>query len=526
MTPAEILRKWLVVLGAVVLAFNAMRIVHECGHLLAAMATGGQALGITMNPVGWCYALAHGGADHAFSWGGLVTEPVAGLAILALVWSFAKRLSAIGLLVGIIALAETGLYMLAGAIGGQGDPAHLIAMGIPAMVFYVTGSVLILLALPLILPAGAAIGIGRGRCRLPTTFLVLSPILLYALAPVVWSLARGKLLKTTGLVDGAGGVAVILLAVVMIHFGSRRFHRPSFAPRMMPTGWAAAILLPLLGGALVAAELIWMQAPARPNVFAKLTWLADENHYAGAYQKLPLSDADWPDGGVFWRDGGDLQQIPLGKAEVLDVKPWPRVGAFLVARQDGLFALDKDRHLTPVWTAADRITRYWTNDAVTRAIAVQMPHAVVAVDLASGKSERLPLPASQGLIASRAPSSVPGGSIVGAARGRCVWAKPTGGGGTMLIWNDQRMLLTERVVWAGADAVAGKSPLWAISSRAAVYRIDGPEDFARFDSPKTFTAQFGLCPAGLWMALDDKATVKVCGASEKTFRVDLPVGPK
>ncbi|MCY2928942.1 MAG: M50 family metallopeptidase [Planctomycetota bacterium] len=116
MTRTEALRKWLVVLGATVLVFNSTEIVHECGHLLAAVATGGRAHGISMTPVGWSHAASEGGEVHAVLWGGFATEAAVGLAILGLIWTFWKRLSAMGLLVGIVSLLGTGIYMIVGTV--------------------------------------------------------------------------------------------------------------------------------------------------------------------------------------------------------------------------------------------------------------------------------------------------------------------------------------------------------------------------------------------------------------------------
>ncbi|MCY2928943.1 MAG: hypothetical protein NTV86_05510, partial [Planctomycetota bacterium] len=343
--------------------------------------------------------------------------------------------------------------------------------------------------------------------------MILSPLLLYALVIVLWNLTGEKEHKSAGLIHAFMDVGVVLLAVAMIHFASGWFDR-RVVPRMMPTGWMAAILLPLLGGGLVAAELIWLQVPPRPTTFlaATPTWLADEAHYAGAFLKCRSYEIDAPPGGgVFWRDGGDLQQVFLGKGRVTDVLPCTRMGGFLVAREDGLFALARDHRLTAIWMARRALAWCQANDEVTRAVVLQPPHTIVAIDLVSGKNEMLVLSADeevlgvafstpdtaclslgketvtalfdgQGWRFSRSPSEVPGGRIIGAAQGRCVWAKSIGGDSDMLVWKDHRILLAERVFWAGAEA----GSLFALSQHNAVYRLDWAGDFARFKSPKTF----------------------------------------
>ncbi|MCY2924301.1 MAG: M50 family metallopeptidase, partial [Planctomycetota bacterium] len=113
-------RRWLVMLAAFVIACNWSRILHEFGHVTAALATGGRAGEVRVSPVSWSYAYCQSPSPRIVRWGGFALQTVGGVVVLGLAWLLAKRWSLIGILFALLALNGAGSYMIAGVLTGVG----------------------------------------------------------------------------------------------------------------------------------------------------------------------------------------------------------------------------------------------------------------------------------------------------------------------------------------------------------------------------------------------------------------------
>lgn len=253
-------QRFLIVMGAFVFAYNAGAITHELGHALVVVATGGEVDFIEVSPFSWSYA--HNISEPepmATSWGGFLWETIVGVFAFLILWFAKSRLSLFGLLLAIVSLASTGIYMLVGAVLRIGDSASLIRMGIPPGVLIATGGMLLLSVLPLILPLGVLLGIGRGKNRLTTTVLVFSPILVYLLAMMAFNLWHNPDEWLMWVSSVGGGIVLVLILPVAVHFTWHWCAGPEAQRRAIPINWRVCLLSLVLGGGIVATEYLFFR---------------------------------------------------------------------------------------------------------------------------------------------------------------------------------------------------------------------------------------------------------------------------
>lgn len=297
-------QRFLIVLGVFVFAYNASTIVHELGHGLTLIATGGELDFIEVSPFSWSYAHYRSNPEPmATSWSGFLWETIFGVLAFSILWIAKSRLSLFGVVLAIASLAGTGIYMLVGAVLRIGDSAALIRMGVPPAVLVITGSVLLLLVLPLILPLGGLLGVGKGKNKLRITILVFSPIVAYLLAMVAFNLWHNPDEWLMWVASVGGGLLLVVLVSVAVHFAWPWCGGAETQRRAIPINWRMCLLSLALGGGVVAAEYLAFPRPAPVPARAEplLWWFQDEQNYAGG-----LFDPRDVDGGsaVFWNIDG------------------------------------------------------------------------------------------------------------------------------------------------------------------------------------------------------------------------------
>lgn len=123
--------------------------VHEAGHVLAAWATGGRVLAISVDPfLAQSFVDIRPDPSPRITYAGGV---VAVMAVGLMAWMAAYRAAgeAAVALRGFTAyaLASSGLYLGVGALLGSGDAADLAGLGIPKWQLVVGGSTLIVLSI-------------------------------------------------------------------------------------------------------------------------------------------------------------------------------------------------------------------------------------------------------------------------------------------------------------------------------------------------------------------------------------------
>ena len=253
-------QRFLIVLGVFVFAYNASTIIHELGHALTVVATLGEIDFIEASPFSWSYT--HYISDPepmATSWSGFLWQTIIGVSAFFILWIAKSRLSLFGVVLAIASLATAGIYMLVGAVLQIGDSASLIWMGIPPIVLIAIGGTLLLLVLPLILPLGVLLGVGRGKNKLRTTVLVFSPIVAYLLAMVAFNLWHNPGEWLMWVSSAGGGILLVLLISVAVHFTWHWCDGPETQRRAIPVNRRVCLLSLALGGGVVATECLLLR---------------------------------------------------------------------------------------------------------------------------------------------------------------------------------------------------------------------------------------------------------------------------
>ncbi len=252
------LQQFLIVAGAFVLAYNGSMLVHELGHAAAVRGTGGHVQSISISPLTWSVTKYQAVPElRAATWGGFLFGTGVPLVAFLALWCLKSRLSFWALMLAVVALMSNGAYLLVGAATGTGDAATLLKMGTSIRTLYIAGAAMVAAALPLALPAGALLGIGRGRAGFEKTLMVLGlPIFLYLLTIVAFNLllSSGEW-RTWTTAIGAGSALALALATV-VHLAAGVVDGDETRCRAVPLGWAAAIGSLLAGAAVIVLELL------------------------------------------------------------------------------------------------------------------------------------------------------------------------------------------------------------------------------------------------------------------------------
>ena len=286
MTKSQRRRKWLLVFGAILFAYNASTILHECGHALVIVADGGEVERIVVSPLGWGHAQSVSGSPQISSWGGFFFASVIPVLVVFVLWIVRSRLTFLGLLLAAVGLFRSGYYMLDGALLKYGDAGRLIEKGVPPGLLIFLGITMLVLSVPFILPCASLIGIGRGRCSVFRTLQILGvPILAYelAIAAYLGSTSPWELLLSPLPHLAALPLAVCLL--ILLHFTAVWFKGPESRRRTTTGPLCTAILCASLGVAAFAAG---------PVFFTTRTLAEkerDELHSAAA--KGDLEEVEW-----------------------------------------------------------------------------------------------------------------------------------------------------------------------------------------------------------------------------------------
>ncbi len=231
------LQQMLIVLGMFVFSYNFGNLIHESGHALNAVLTGGSLNKITMSPLSWCYASTSGGNETFVVWGGFLWQTIVPTVVLLLLWYFKSRLSLYALFLVLVSFGASGVYMIAGAVAGVGDGGSLVRYGVPPFLLLTVGSVLLLFCLALSLPMGVLLGIGRKQTSFISTMMVLMPIQMYFLAMLIYNLMENPSEKMVWSGFAIGGIFATLIITLLINFFTELLNNKSVQNRAIPLSW-------------------------------------------------------------------------------------------------------------------------------------------------------------------------------------------------------------------------------------------------------------------------------------------------
>ena len=214
-------------LGLFLLADMSSILIHEFGHILNGVATGGKFDHIEFSVLGWSRAfLAPHGEPRAVSWGGVQWACTISLLGFLLCWAFRSRAVLFFLVLTIDAFASSGQYLMVGLFTGEGDGAHLAMMGVSKPILIIIGSALLLVVFPISGLAGPLLGLGRRRNPYWRTLLAVgSPVVLLSLAVFIYNMfIRPAQWQFWGAVCG-GATGMAFLFSSWIHLAAPWFDR-------------------------------------------------------------------------------------------------------------------------------------------------------------------------------------------------------------------------------------------------------------------------------------------------------------
>lgn len=154
--------QWVLIGGLLWLSWLGMMAVHELGHVLNALASGGKVVGVFLDPRELSQTVVAPNPHPLFvAWGGVVW----GSLLPALAFWAARRWRLVHLprfFAGFCAAAN-GAYLLVGLAAPAGDPADLAGLGVAPVMLVVAGVLLLAAGLWAWHGQGAAFGLGPAR---------------------------------------------------------------------------------------------------------------------------------------------------------------------------------------------------------------------------------------------------------------------------------------------------------------------------------------------------------------------------
>lgn len=154
----------LLIVSTLALAWLGMQAVHELGHVVGAVVTGGRVAEVTLHPATISYTrLAENPHPVAVTWLG----PLVGVLVPLAVWLVARLGKLRGWYVlqffAGFCLVANGAYLAAGSFAGVGDAAELLRRGTPIVLLWLFGLSTIPFGLWLWDGLGPHFGLGASR---------------------------------------------------------------------------------------------------------------------------------------------------------------------------------------------------------------------------------------------------------------------------------------------------------------------------------------------------------------------------
>jgi|ERR1043166_148892 hypothetical protein len=241
----------LYVLGSFAFGYNAANILHECGHLLSGILSGGRALGLTSHPFSWSMArVADCRHPQFMTWGGILWSGLLGLIIF--IFSYPSRSIVLFpiLLTSSLLILVNGVYFTTGTLIRAGDPADLMEYGVGAPVLLVIGCACLLAgsyaAFMSVCVLRPFVDSAAGMIQ-----VLAIPVTVYLLGLVLYHLLQNTSELVFWRSAASVGIALVfVLSVLVARYGAR--FQP---PNPMGLTWNAVAIMNLLAGSLIVAQL-------------------------------------------------------------------------------------------------------------------------------------------------------------------------------------------------------------------------------------------------------------------------------
>lgn len=129
---------------AAVPAWFAMQGLHELGHVLHAVVSGGTVKAVHVRLLGFSETVLHEDPHpHFVAWGGVVWGSLLPLVPLLVARAFCRRAVPAGLFFAGFCLVGNGAYLAGGTFVRAGDTFVMLLRGSPAWLLVLTGSLLV-----------------------------------------------------------------------------------------------------------------------------------------------------------------------------------------------------------------------------------------------------------------------------------------------------------------------------------------------------------------------------------------------
>ena len=238
--------------GSVMIAFNGMVLLHELGHVVAIVLSGGKVDYVQVFPVDFGFT-ARAVDPHPLlaTWGGPILGCAFAVVILLLVALAAPRFIAPALMLVVVAFLANGMYLAVGVFSGVGDAGDLLRHGMPPWSLVAVGLALVAAGVSFASMIGAVLRVGKSYTSMPQTCLVVGlPIALYLAA----MFAGPALTYSLGLPSVAGA---FVAASVMGALAGATVHRvPHKSNRLVKRSKQARLRTGLVAIALGIAMIV------------------------------------------------------------------------------------------------------------------------------------------------------------------------------------------------------------------------------------------------------------------------------
>lgn len=186
-TCSSVIKRGLLLLGSVAIAYNLSMLLHEFCHSMAAYLTGGNFGSILINPFSWSYSFSYSPSPLMHRMAGPYGSSIVGLILFLPFYRWFRSFLLPFILIAPISLISDGSYLLIDTImKSGGDACAMIKLGVPKAVVILSAIVLLLAG------AGVALLAIRKTGMLSTNFknrlaIMSLGVLPYSAITLIWN---------------------------------------------------------------------------------------------------------------------------------------------------------------------------------------------------------------------------------------------------------------------------------------------------------------------------------------------------
>jgi hypothetical protein len=561
------LKSILLLFGCFVFGFNASKVLHELGHVIAYWTTGGTVEYIIIHPLSWSHCIPGSVSEYPnFTiWGGVVFGTIIGLMLVALVWRWRGPYVMLSFMTGVVACLHNGFYLIFSCLAeSRGDAMSLIYGGTSKAVVIAAG--LLIFGIGLILAGMCLRLIGiRSSDGVKSRILVLGGGLLpYLFATLLYQGLYNAEELRMWVTKGVSIIILLFLLAILSAIVQRRVSWLRYAEAKVVT-WPSVVVAN--SGAFVILSILFIlliQYIPRTTTRYRLSYYDSRSNFAGV--KLTKINNPIASSGkryqreyvVFWNWDGregktDIPKLPYSAVIC------PETHQILILTFEGILVVAMDgkqlrwifkedgMRLYPIWAVSregckalvygldPNLRKYvlialdTSNNRTTKFELSESPWEIIFVDnntaVASVGEDliRVEFAESGEHQFSVDPGAAKGCEVEAVYKGELVFHQPVdwtedNADQHTIEFGDMKISFTDPVRFV----LASKSYIWAIDTKGQVFRLnsDGSKLCVGTYAPETMIGR-GTFDDSLWIAFLD-GTVTMFGDSKQTTEIVLP----